>query len=125
MDLLRISNENKLHYVYIKEFNRFMYNKTKWKNKKLFCRYYLQNFSSDKILTEHKEICLKINGKQTVKFRKDSIKFKNYFKQLAVLFEVYADFECILKKLKSNDKISGSGSYASYTEKCQSHIVIL
>ena len=76
-------------------------------------------------MTEHKEICLKINGKQTVKFRKDSIKFKNYFKQLAVLFEVYADFECILKKLQSDDKISGSGNNASYTEKCQSHIVIL
>ena len=42
-----------------------------------------------------------------------------------MLFEAYAGFECILKKLKSNDKISGSGNNASYTEKCQSHIVIL
>ena len=83
MDLLRISNKNKLHYVYIKEFNRFMYNKTKCKNEKIFSRYYLQNFSSDKILTERKEICLKINGKQTVKFRKDSIKFKNHFKTIS------------------------------------------
>ena len=32
MDLLLISNENKSHYVYIKDFNRFMCNKTK--NKK-------------------------------------------------------------------------------------------
>ena len=29
MDLLLISNENKSHYVYIKDFNRFMCNKTK------------------------------------------------------------------------------------------------
>ena len=29
MDLLLISNENKPHYVYIKDFNRFMGNKTK------------------------------------------------------------------------------------------------
>ena len=28
MDLLLISNENKSHYVYIKDFNRFMCNKT-------------------------------------------------------------------------------------------------
>ena len=34
MDLLMISDENKSHYVYIKDFNRFMRNKTKCKNKK-------------------------------------------------------------------------------------------
>ena len=32
MDLLLISNENISHYVYIKDFNRFMCNKTKNKN---------------------------------------------------------------------------------------------
>ena len=32
MDLLLISNENKSHYVYINDFNRFMCNKTKNKN---------------------------------------------------------------------------------------------
>ena len=37
MDLLLTTNENKLHYVYIKYFNRFMCNKTKNKNKKPFC----------------------------------------------------------------------------------------
>ena len=36
MDLLLISHENKSHYVYIKDFNRFMCNKTKNKNKKYF-----------------------------------------------------------------------------------------
>ena len=34
MDLLLISGKNKSHYVYIKDFNRFMCNKTKNKNKK-------------------------------------------------------------------------------------------
>ena len=34
MDLLLISNKNKSHYVYIKDFNRFVCNKTKNKNKK-------------------------------------------------------------------------------------------
>ena len=36
MNLLLISNENKFHYVHIKDFNRFMCNKTKNKNKKYF-----------------------------------------------------------------------------------------
>ena len=34
MDLLLITDDNKSHYVYIKDFNRFMCNKAKHKNKK-------------------------------------------------------------------------------------------
>ena len=41
MDLLVKNKENKSLYVYIKEFNRFMFSKTKCKNNKKFCRYYL------------------------------------------------------------------------------------
>ena len=67
MDLLLITDDNKSHYVYIKDFNRFMCNKTKNKNKKHFCKYCLQCFSSGRVLVEHKETCLKINGKQSVK----------------------------------------------------------
>ena len=67
MDLLLISNESKSHYLYIKDFNRFMCNKTKNKNKKYFCKCCLQCFSSEKVLIEHKENCLITNGKQSVK----------------------------------------------------------
>ena len=41
MDLLLITGKNKSHYVYIKDFNRFMCNMTKNENKKHFCRYCL------------------------------------------------------------------------------------
>ena len=78
LDLLVIADENKSHYVYIKDFNIFMSNKTKNKNKKHFGRYCLQCFSSERHLVEHKEICLKINGKQTVKLRSRQIKFKKF-----------------------------------------------
>ena len=44
MDVLLISNENKSHYVYIKDFNRFMCNKTKNKNKKIFLQMFLTMF---------------------------------------------------------------------------------
>ena len=36
MNLLLITDENKSYYVYIKDFNRFMCNKTKHKNKNIF-----------------------------------------------------------------------------------------
>ena len=38
MDLLLISNKFTSHYVYIKDVNRLMFNKTKNKNKKYFCK---------------------------------------------------------------------------------------
>ena len=61
MDLLLLIDENKSHYVHIKDFDRFMFPKTKNKNKKCFCKRCLQCFSSKNLLTEHKEICFSIN----------------------------------------------------------------
>ena len=63
MDLLMITDEDKSKYVYIKDFNRFMCNKTKNRNKKHFYKYCLQCFSSERVLVEHKETCLKVNRK--------------------------------------------------------------
>ena len=57
MDLLLISDENKSHYVCIKDFNRFMCNKARYKNKKYFGKCCLQCFSNKEILIEHKENC--------------------------------------------------------------------
>ena len=39
IDLLLVINENKSHYVYIKDFDRSMFNKTKNKNKKYFAEF--------------------------------------------------------------------------------------
>ena len=60
MDLLLIINENKSHYVYIKDFDIFMFCKTKNKNKKYFLKSSLQSFSSKNVFIEHKEVCLSI-----------------------------------------------------------------
>ena len=114
MNLLFLIDDDKSHYVYIKDFDRFMFNKTKNKNKKWFCRSCLQCFSSESVLIKHKENCLSINGKQSVKLEKGITEFENHFKQIPVPFKIYADFECNLKKVKCNE--------GSYTEKYQDHI---
>ena len=72
MDLLLLIDD-KSHYVCIKDFYRFMFHKTKNKNKKWFCRNCLQCFSSENVLAKHKEDCLSINGKQSVKLEKGII----------------------------------------------------
>ena len=70
MNLLLLIDENKSHYVYIKDFNKFTFHKTKSKNKIYFYKGCLQCFSSKNVLTEHKEVCLSINGAQSVRFEK-------------------------------------------------------
>ena len=37
MDLLHLFDDDKSHYVYIKDFDGFIFHKTKNKNKKSFC----------------------------------------------------------------------------------------
>ena len=41
----------------------------------------------------------KINGKQSIKLKSCSNKFRNHFKQLAVPFKIIGDFESFLKRL--------------------------
>ena len=49
------------------------------------------------MLAEHKDVCLSIDGGESVKLEKGAIEFKNYFKQITVPFKIYAAFECNLK----------------------------
>ena len=113
MDLLLVIDENKSHYVYIKDFDRFMFHKTKNKNKKYFCKSCLQCFSSKNVLTEHKEVCLSINGAQSVGLEKGAIEFINFFKQISVPFKIDVDFECNLKTVEIYE--------GSYSKKYQDH----
>ena len=66
LDLLLLIDNDKSHYVYINDFNRFMFHKSKNKNKKWFCKSCLPCFSYERVLIKHKENCLSINGKQSV-----------------------------------------------------------
>ena len=122
MNLLLITKDNNKHYVLIEDFNKFMYKQTKHKEKKHFCMHCLQCFSIEKILTEHKDNCLVINGTQAVKMPekgKNILKFENYHKQQAVPFVIYADFEAITDKISSctpNDKNSYTEVYQKHTD---------
>ena len=66
------------------------------------------------MLTKHKEVCLSINGKQTVKLEEGIIEFEYYFKQMPVPFKFCADFECNLRGVENYG--------GSYTKKYQDHI---
>ena len=127
MNLLLITEDEKKHYVLIKDFNAFMYNQSKHKEMKHFCMYCLQCFSSERILANHANNCLTINGMQAInmpKPGKNILNFKNFHKQLPVPFVIYADFEAITKKVQGcelSEEMENEKNKRSYTEAYQTH----
>ena len=127
MNLLLIAKNEKKHYVLIKDFNSFMYNQSKHKERKHFCMHCLQCFSSERILANHVKNCLTINGNQAINMPKKGenvLKFSNFHKQLPVPFVIYADFEAITKKVqgcKQSDEMEKEKEKRSYTEAYQTH----
>ena len=127
MNLLLITEDEKKHYVLIKDFNAFMYNQTKHKKKKHFCMFCLQCFSSESILVKHTNNCLTISGAQAINMPKQGnniLKFNNFHKQLPVPFVIYADFEAITKKVqgcKQSAEMENEKNNRSYTEAYQTH----
>ena len=67
MDLLLTENEDRLHCVLVKDFNRFMYDQTIHCHRKYFCYYCLQPFSSAEILERYRSDYFQINGNQMIK----------------------------------------------------------
>ena len=66
INLLLLNDYDKSHYVYIKDFNRFMFHKTRNKYKKGCCKSGLECVSSENVLKKRQEDCRSINGKQSV-----------------------------------------------------------
>ena len=120
LNLLLLTKTAVRHYILIKDFNTFMHNITKHSGKKNFCMFCLQHFSSERILNNHKENCIIINGIQGITMpNKDEniLKFKGFYKQLPVPFVIYADFEAITEKIDSCQRNDNK----SYTEAYQNH----
>ena len=100
MNLLLITEDENKHYVLIKDFNSFVYKQTKHKEKKHFCMHCLQCFSSERVLNNHKDNCIQVNGTQAIKMPDNNIlKFNNFHKRQPLPFVIYADFEAIIEKI--------------------------
>ena len=117
MDFLLLINKNKSHYVYIKDFDRFMFHETKNKNKKNIFSKVPYSVLIVKMHWQNIKKFIYINGAQSVVFEKGTIKFKNCFKQIQVPFKVYAGFERNLDSVESYE--------GSYSKKSQDHIPCL
>ena len=78
-----------------------MYSEVKTKNqhKKHLRMACLQHFT----VNNRRERCLLINDTQAVKYDTGVIKFENYEKQIPIPFNIYADTECLLKRINIDE----------------------
>ena len=60
MIYLLTGEEGKRYYVFIQDFDTFMYDYTPNHGRKYFCRYCLQAFNTKEILKRHVKIALKL-----------------------------------------------------------------
>ena len=111
--VLNVLNE-KSHYVFIIDFNRLMYSRTKHKDRKHFFMSCSQNFATEEILNNHRERCFLLNETQAVKYETGVIKCKNFDKQIPIPFKIYADTKCLLKIINISE--------GKYKKSYQKHI---
>ena len=103
LNLLLIWEKEKQHYVWIIDFNRFMFYQKTHQHRQHFYRYCLQCITSKEILNKHTSNCIVVNGKQAVQMPEKGnwVQFKNFNKQLPAPFVIYADFEALTQKIDS------------------------
>ena len=103
VNLLLISDEEKVHYCLIKNMSRLLSSQTNnHQHKNHFCLRCLNPFASEKSLEKHMEYCC-VNEAVKIEMPEEGsiIKFQNFNRSMRVLFIVYADFESLIKLLKT------------------------
>ena len=89
----------KIKFILYALINRLMFSRSRHKDKKHHFMSCLQSFTTEEMLSNHKKQSLLINGCQAVNYESGIIKFTNYNKQIPILFKIYADTECFLKRM--------------------------
>ena len=88
----------------IKDFDRFMTNKTKHHSKKHFCKYCLRCFSSSNVLKCQAKNCITIDNTKSVLLPEEGtyINFQNSAKLTKAPLIIDGDAECILIPFTDN-----------------------
>ena len=104
IDLFLYEEDGKSHYSLIKNFSRLVRSQitTRTDEPIQICKRCFSHFTTPELLEKHIVYCYS-NKSSIVKMSKpgSNLHFKNYYKQLPIPFCVYADFECITKKMSS------------------------
>ena len=128
VNLLLISEGEKKHYCLIKSMSRLLASQVSTrKAKKFFCPRCLNAFGRQDLLDKHLELCGD-NEAVRIKMPEEGtfVQFKNYHKMMDMPFVIYADFESIMKRLRSVQHAlrENAKRKKSYTEKKLLHVPV-
>ena len=96
IDILLIKNQNKQHYVLIRNFNMLLNTISKNGHRQHFCRRCLQHFGREDLLSKHMEYCFQNQACKIQMPSKENniLKFNKSNYSLKKPYVAYADFEC-------------------------------
>ena len=108
------------HYSLLKRLSALLFDQSKNSNSKHFCERCLQGYSRRDLLEKHKPECkglLKSPTRTEMPKQGDNkMAFKNFYKQMKAPYVVYADFECVLRKINTCEP-DNKESFTIKTEK--------
>ena len=121
INLMLTKQGENTHYSLVKRLSALLFDQSKSSNSKHFCERCLHGYSRRDLLERHKPECKGLlkspTRTQMPKAGENKMAFKNFYKQMKASYAVYADFECILKKIATcvpNNK-------KSFTVKTEKH----
>ena len=120
LNQLLITKDEKKHHVLIKDFNSFMYNKTKHEHRKFFACIAYNVLVVKRYLPNKRPTAWLLTASRLLGCHKKSnniLQFQNFHKQMPEPFVIYADFEAITEKIQGCQP----NNTQSYTESYQKH----
>ena len=108
------------HYSLVKRLTALLYDQNRHNESKHFCERCLHGYKTKDLLERHKPECKGLlkgpTRTEMPKQGENKMAFKNFYKQMKVPYTVYADFECVLKKIATREP-DNKQSFTIKTEK--------
>ena len=109
------------YYSWVKRLTALLFDQNKDRNSKHFCKRCLHGYTTRDLLERHKPECKGLLKSPTrtemPKEGENKMAFKNHYKQMKAPYVVYADFECIARKIATCE----SDNKRSFTVKTEKH----
>ena len=121
INLMLTKQGENTHYSLVKRLSALLFDQSKNSNSKHFCERCLHGYWRRELLERHKPECKGLlkspNRTEMPKEGENKMAFKNFYKQMKEPYVVYADFECILRKIHTCEP----DNKKSFTVKTEKH----
>ena len=121
INLMITKQGDNTHYSWVKRLTALLYDQSNNTNRKQFRERCLHGYTTRDLLERHKPECKGLLKSPTrtemPKEGENKMTFKNYYKQMKAPYVVYADFECLVRKIATCEP----DNKRSFTVKTEKH----